>query len=171
MGSSSLAYAPNLEASGEADKALVVRARGGDADAFAEIVRSYQRRIYRVAMRMTRRHDVADDVTQDTFLRAYRNLGRFELGRPLLPWLTRIAVNLSINYLNGVTRREQPLYTEDQPGGPEPGAPGEEPIEMNPQRRLESEELARELDLALSRLSVEHRTVFLHKVVEGMQYQ
>lgn len=159
-----LAYAQSREGSGDADRDLVLRARAGDRDAFADIVRCYQRRIYAVAMRMTRRHEVADDITQDTFVRAYRSLNRFELGRPLQPWLTRIAVNLAINYLNGVARREQPL-PEDGPSS------REEPLDANPERALESEELATDLDRAVSRLSPEQRTVFLLKVVEEMRYE
>ena len=171
----SLAYAQSMERSGEADGDLVLRARDGDRDAFAEIVRSYQRRIYAVAMRMTRRHEVADDIVQDTFVRAYRGLGRFEIGRPLRPWLTRIAVNLAINYLNGVAKREQPLYTEDAPGGPgrwgEAPASRQEPLDANPERALESEELALDLERAVSLLPLEQRTVFLLKVIEEMRYE
>ncbi len=168
------ARAQNWESSSEADRDLVVRARAGDEGAFAEIVRGYQRRVYGVAMRMTRRHEVADDVAQDTFIRAYRSLARFELGRPLGPWLVRIAVNLSINYLNGAARREQSLYTEDTPDGPvEPAArpdPSREPLESNPMRRLLSSEFACALSGALDKLSPEHRAVFLLKVDEGLRY-
>lgn len=168
------AYTQNLDGSGEIDKDLVSRSRSGDREAFAEIVRRYQRRVYGVSLRMTRRHEVADDVAQETFIRAYRNLERFELGRPLLPWLTRIAVNLSINYLNGVAKREQSLYTEDLPGGPgDPPASGriEEPIESNPHRSLASKELARDLDRAVRSLSPDQQAVFFLKVVEGMRYE
>ena len=168
------ARAQNWESSSEVDRDLVVRARAGDQDAFAEIVRGYQRRVYGVAMRMTRRHEVADDVAQETFIRAYRSLDRFELGRPLGPWLVKIAVNLSINYLNGAARREQSLYTEDMPDGPvEPAAspdPSREPLESNPMRRLASSEFACALASALKKLSPEHRAVFLLKVDEGLQY-
>jgi RNA polymerase sigma-70 factor, ECF subfamily len=166
------AYAQNRESGGEADRELVLRARAGDGDAFAEIVRSYQRRVYAVAMRMTRRHEVADDITQDTFIRCYRNLARFELGRPLLPWLHRIAVNLAINYLNGAARREQALYTEDDPEGPRGRAestalPGDR---GDPHRALESQELAFDLERAVATLSPEQQAVFVLKVVEGMRY-
>ena len=168
------ARAQNWESSIETDRDLVVRTRAGDEGAFAEIVRGYQRRVYGVAMRMTRRHEVADDVSQDTFIRAYRSLDRFELGRPLGPWLVKIAVNLSINYLNGAARREQSLYTEDTPDGPvEPAAkpdPSREPLESNPLRRLLSSEFAGALSSALDKLSPEHRAVFLLKVDEGLRY-
>ncbi len=165
------AYAQSLERSGAADEELVSRARDGDRDAFAEIVRSYQRRIYAVAMRMTRRHEVADDITQDTFVRAYRSLDRFELGRPLKPWLTRIAVNLAINYLNGVAKREQPLVEEVASTRAKGHFFREEPLDANPERALESEELAVDLERAVSLLPLEQRTVFLLKVVEEMRYQ
>jgi RNA polymerase sigma-70 factor, ECF subfamily len=166
----SLAYAQSMERSGEADTDLVVRARDGDRDAFAEIVRSYQRRIYAVAMRMTRRHEVADDITQDTFVRAYRSLSRFELGRPLSPWLTRIAVNLAINYLNGVAKRERPL-SDDVAAGSGTPLKNVEPLDTNPERALVSEELARDLEQAVAKLPLEQRTVFLLKVVEEMRYE
>jgi RNA polymerase sigma-70 factor, ECF subfamily len=166
------AYAQNLESAGEADRELVLRARSGDQEAFAEIVRSYQRRIYAVAMRMTRRHEVADDITQDTFIRAYRNLARFELGRPLLPWLHRIAVNLAINYLNGAARREQALYTEDDPEGPRARAiSADAPLEADPHRVLESKELAEDLERAVATLSPDQQAVFVLKVLEGMRYE
>lgn len=168
------ARAQTWESSSEVDRDLVVRARGGEQDAFAEIVRGYQRRVYGVAMRMTRRHEVADDIAQETFIRAYRSLDRFELGRPLGPWLVKIAVNLSINYLNGPARREQALYTEDSPDGPvEPAAspdPSREPMDSNPLRRLQTSEFACALRGALEKLSPEHRAVFLLKVDEGLKY-
>jgi RNA polymerase sigma-70 factor (ECF subfamily) len=161
-----LAYAQSTEISGEAESELVLRAREGDRDAFAAIVRSHQRRVYAVAMRMTRRHEVADDITQDTFVRAYRSLGKFELGRPLRPWLTRIAVNLSINYLNGVARKEEPL-NEDRPETAE----SRDSLDANPERALQSQELALDLERAVARLPQEQRTVFLLKVVEEMRYE
>ncbi|HXV60556.1 MAG TPA: sigma-70 family RNA polymerase sigma factor [Vicinamibacteria bacterium] len=146
---------------------LVVRARAGDRDAFAEIVRSYQTRVYAVAMRMTRRHDVADDIAQDTFVRAYRHLDRFELGRPLGPWLKKIAVNLSINYLNASARREETCDAEAFPDGTfEP-----EPREPDAFEQLRSQEFAEALERAVASLPVEQQCVFRLKVVEGMRYE
>jgi RNA polymerase sigma-70 factor (ECF subfamily) len=168
------APAQNWESVTAVDRDLVVRARGGDQDAFAEIVRCHQRRVYGVALRMTRRHEVADDIAQDTFVRAYRSLDRFELGRPLGPWLVKIAVNLSINYLNAPARREQALYTEESPDGPAGASlssdPSREPLESNPMRCLASSELARSLAGALEKLTPEHRAVLLLKVDEGLRY-
>jgi RNA polymerase sigma-70 factor (ECF subfamily) len=159
-----------MEKSGEADRNLVVRSRAGDRDAFAEIVRTYQRRVYAVAMRMTRRHEVADDITQDTFVRAYRSLESFDLGRPLQPWLVRIAMNLAINHLNGA-RRERPLSEDGSAAALERRIPFDEPLDANPERALASEELAHDLERAVERLPADQRTVFLLKVVEEMRYE
>jgi len=171
---SSPAHARDWELDHDVDRGLVVRARGGDEDAFAEIVRTYQRRVYGVAVRMTRRHEVADDVAQETFIRAFRSLDRFELGRPLGPWLVKIAVNLSLNYLSAAARREQALYTEDSPEGPPQASralePAREPLETNPLRRLQSSELVTALARAVERLKPDHRAVFLLKVNDGMAY-
>lgn len=163
------AYVPNRENSVEADRDLVLRARAGDQDAFGEIVRTYQRKVYGVAIRMTRRHEVADDIAQETFIRAYRNLGRFELGRPLAPWLTKIATNLAINHLNGVARREQSLYTEDQPEGPRKNS-SSSVSDCDPLSALESGERMAALERAMQQLSPEHRAVLILKVEEGMRY-
>src|SRR5262245_49476479 len=79
----------------EAD--LVRAAQGGDQAAFAEIVRRYQRSVYRVGYALTRNASDADDLAQETFVRAHRALGRFRAGEPLYPWLSRIATNLAFS--------------------------------------------------------------------------
>src|SRR4051794_25808017 len=76
------------------ETALVTSAQAGDEAAFAEIVKRHQRAVYRVAYGLTRNASDADDLAQETFVRAYQALGRFRAGEPLHPWLARIAVNL-----------------------------------------------------------------------------
>lgn len=162
-----LAYAQSRHEPIGPEDELVVRAREGNRDAFAEIVRSYQRRVYAVAMRMTRRHDAADDITQDTFVRAYRHLGRFELGRPLGPWLAKIAVNLSINYLKASARKEEPFDSEAFSDGPTVVTAGE-PDAFEQVRSLE---FAHALEGAVAALPVEQQCIFRLKVVEEMSYE
>ena len=153
----------------EDDRDLVVRARGGDAEAFEAIVRSYQKRVYGVALRMTRRHEVADDIVQETFVRAYSHLDRFEVGRPLAPWLTRIAANLCINYLTAAARREQQFAESDGPAAepPAPRADGE----PEPLAELLSLEFRRALDASVQKLPPDQRIVFDLKVHEEMRYE
>ncbi len=151
----------------EVDRDLIARTLKGDRDAFEAIVRQYQRRVYGVALRMTRRHEVADDIAQETFVRAYTKLHRFELGRPLAPWLTRIAANLSINYLTRAARTEQPFTDE----GTSSGLPAARPEDSDPQQSLLSSEFARALDEAVEKLSPEQKAVFILRVHEEMRYE
>src|SRR5258705_9306527 len=89
---------------------LVRAAQASDARAFAEIVRRYQRAIYRVAYGFVRSSADADDVAQETFVRAYQAIGRFRVGEPLYPWLSRIASNTALSVLRRRRRKpETPL--------------------------------------------------------------
>src|SRR5437870_10738754 len=89
------------------EAALVASAQSGDEAAFAEIVRRYQRAVYRVAYALTRNASDADDLAQETFVRAYQALGRFRVGEPLYPWLSRIAVNLTYSLFRSRRRRPE----------------------------------------------------------------
>lgn len=160
------AYIEDRDRVEDVDRDLVVRARDGDVQAFATIVRSHQKRVYGVAMRMTRRHEVADDIAQETFVRAYSHLDRFELGRPLAPWLVRIAVNLSINHLNGAAKREKQFAEGDGPAG-EPPAEGQ----PDPLSGLLSKEFHEALNAAVDVLPAEQKAVFVLKVHEEMRYE
>src|SRR2546426_12816249 len=93
-----------------AEGAVVLAAQAGEEAAFAEIVRRYQRAVYRVAYGMTRNAADADDLAQEAFVRAYRAIGRFRVGEPLFPWLSRITVNLAYSLHRRRRRRpETPL--------------------------------------------------------------
>ncbi len=81
------------------DRDLVDRAKRGDADAFGVLVRRYQRRIFRLAFHLVRTGAEAEDVMQETFVRAYQAIDRFDGRSEPFTWLYRIAVNLSLNTL------------------------------------------------------------------------
>ncbi len=144
----------------EAD--LLAKARSGNLFAFEEIVKRYQRRVYATAVRIVRRHDLADEVAQEAFLRAFEALARFDLGRPFGPWICRIAANLAINHVRSPVAREQPLPE----AAPEPPSTAPGPLE----RLLDGE--AREvLDQALADLPGEQRAVFVLRVFDELSYR
>jgi RNA polymerase sigma-70 factor (ECF subfamily) len=144
------------------DASLLARAREGNLFAFEEIVRRYQRRVYGTAIRIVRRHDVADDVVQEAFLRAHQTLSRFDLERPFGPWVCRIAANLAVNHLRSPVSREEELPD----GHAETPTPAATPLEG----LLEAE--AREvLDRALETLSPDQRAVFVLRTFEELSYQ
>lgn len=76
---------------------LIERSLKGDHDAFAGLVTRYENTVFRLAWRILRVHEDAEDATQETFLRAWRSLSRFDRCRKFQPWLLQIAVNVAIN--------------------------------------------------------------------------
>ena len=115
------------------DRELVAQAKSGDAQAFGTLVRRHQRRIFRLAFHLVRIGAEAEDVTQETFVRAYQALDRFDGRSEPFTWLYRIAVNLSLNTIRArkTTRDSTPsddprieaLLTETRPSqGSDPAA-------------------------------------------------
>jgi len=153
-----------MTSSGRDETFLLARARQGDLPAFEEIVKRHQRRVYGVALRIVRSHAVADDVAQEAFLRAWRSLERFELGRPFAPWVCRIAANLAVNHVRSPAAREDPLPEEG------PGA-GSVSSHDDPLGALLDSEAQQVLARALDGLPPEQRAVFVLRAVEEMSYR
>ena len=107
----------------KAERDLIVRAKKGDGAAFSALTRVYIRRVYRAAYAVVRNHADAEDVAQETFVRAYQSIARFDETRPMFPWLYRIARNLCINRVQRVNNRESELpeydHFPDRSAGPE----------------------------------------------------
>jgi len=89
----------------EMETELITAALGGDQRAYTAITRQYEGRLYQAAYAFLHDIEEAADVVQETFFRAYRNLSKFEVGRPLYPWLYRITRNLCINRAKSTARR------------------------------------------------------------------
>jgi len=154
-----------LSGGSEEETALLRRAQGGDPAAFSELVRRYQRAVYRVAYALTRNASDADDLAQETFVRAYQAIGRFRVGEPLFPWLARIATNQAISLFRRRKRRPEtaiePLLEAGQQWG----------VEDDPSRAVEQDERSRHLEAAFARLSPEHQAVLALRVIEEQSYE
>lgn len=157
-------------ASDEAD--LLARARQGDSAAFGALVRLHQRRVYAAALHVTGNHSDADDVTQETFVRAFRGLGSFDGRSDFFTWLYRIAVNTSLNRLRS-TKRAGALATAGaaeaaQVGGrPEGlGAPHLAPDEL-----AALGEQVRNTLVAMSQLSPPLRVTLVLATIEGLGHK
>lgn len=157
---------PGEELKGARAADLVTRSKAGDIEAFGELVRRYQKPVFRIVLRMVKSPDDADDLTQDTFVRAHRGLKTFKDEYDFHPWLYRIAVNQAINFLNK-RKRQAAVDLDDVPerdikSGPEP---------ESPLQSASRQELLTRLETALDRLPAEQRTVFLLRVQEGLSYE
>jgi len=151
---------------GARDSDLVAWSKAGDLEAFGELVRRYQKPVFRIVLRMVRSPDDADDLTQDTFVRAHRGLKTFKDEYDFHPWLYRIAVNQAINFLNKRKRQAAADLDEVPEGDIRAGPEPESPLQS-----ASRQELLTRLELALDKLPEEQRTVFLLRVQEGLSYE
>jgi RNA polymerase sigma-70 factor (ECF subfamily) len=154
------------------DAELVRRAQGGDLAAFEELTNRHERRIYSLAYRILPNPHDAEDITQQTFLSAVENLGKFRGESSFATWLYRIATFAALK----VIRKRQGLDTISLEAATEPREDGaalphpefiadwkESPVQL-----VERNETRRLLETALARLDEKHRLVFLLRDVEGL---
>src|SRR6202011_3494188 len=100
----------------ESDGAVVVRAQSGDGDAFRVLVERHSRSVFRLAFRMTGNEQDAEDVVQETFLRAYKQLGHYESRSSFSTWLYRIASNYSLDLIRMRKRHEDKRENDTEDG-------------------------------------------------------
>ena len=142
----------------------VGQAKRGDAEAFRLLVEQHSRPIFRVAYRMTGNEHDADDVVQETFLRAYRQLGRFEERANFGTWLHRIAINCALDLLRARGRHDKHTIKDED----DEMSRTIETSDPQPDRLLLSAELQKHVVAALDRLSGNERTAFMLRHFEGM---
>jgi RNA polymerase sigma-70 factor, ECF subfamily len=147
---------------------LVSRAQSGDNEAFAELVGRYQNKIYRLARNITQSNEDAEDVLQETFLKAYSHLDGFQRNSKFYTWIVRIAVNESLMKLR--KRKSDRTVPLD-----EPLDTGEESVareiavwDDNPEQRYSREEMQEILDEAVDSLKPDFRTVFVLRDIEEL---
>jgi RNA polymerase sigma-70 factor, ECF subfamily len=146
------------------DQPLVHAALRGDLHAFERLVERHRDIVFRVATRLVGSDDEAEDVTQDTFLRAFHRLDRYRGEAAFRSWLLRIAHNTAVTY---VTRKRAPSHSpldalaEDVAAAEQRGGPAEQ---------LERRERLRRLDTKIKGLSPGHRAVLVLRDIEGLSY-
>ena len=144
---------------------LIARAKKGDREAFGALVKRYGRRVIGVALAVVHNQDDALELAQETFVRAFENLGSFESRSSFSTWLYRIAANLAIDFW-----RREGRYNVLR------GEDAENELRRLPSARGDSftaatrSELGERLSKALEQLTPEHRAVILLREVEGLSY-
>ena len=145
------------------DKHILARARRGELDAFEELVRQYEKRVYAVALRSSGSPEDAADITQEVFLRAWRSIESFRGDSGFSTWLFRITMNLCVDHARhkNAQPQTQPLVVGEEDA--ERPIPDTAPT---PEEHLENSELGRELAAALDEVSEEHRRIVLLRDVQ-----
>lgn len=147
------------------DHELIARVRKGEAAAFEKLMRRYNQRVFRAARSVLRDDAEAEDVVQETFVRAFHYLEDFEERSSVATWLTRIAVNEAFSRL----RRSRLFGSLDSEANQQEG--GSYSVESNqpgPEDQASSRELRSVLIAAIDSLSEELRTVFMLREIEGL---
>jgi RNA polymerase sigma-70 factor (ECF subfamily) len=147
------------------DRSLAARAQAGDLRAFETLVERHRRRIYSLAYRMTCTHEDADDILQETFVRAYCNLRRFDPERPFANWLYTIAANLCLDRQRRL-KREKRVAWDDVEGG---RAEMEAAPSRTPDRVAENGELRGQIEEAIARLPERQRAALVLFEVEDLK--
>jgi RNA polymerase sigma-70 factor, ECF subfamily len=144
------------------DAWLVELARRGDHEAFAVLVRRYERKLIRVLTRLVREPEQARDLAQETFWRVYTRLDRFDTGRRFGPWLFRIGVNLGLDWLRRSKGERPPAISINRTG-----RDGQLTLDLpdpDPRARVD---LAQEVQFILAQMPVSYRTILVLRDLEG----
>src|SRR3990170_5575018 len=145
--------------------ALVAAAKAGDQRAFEALVKRYRKRIYALALHMTRSASEADDITQEVFLKAYRALAAFEGRSQFFTWVYRMTVNRSLN-----SRRDRARRGEDTLDDPRLELAIAVDARSNPGREAELRQTYARLLRALDSLPVDMRTTVILVCMQGMSH-
>ncbi len=155
----------------EAVAHLVERAKGGDEDAFGELVQAFHGRVYGVIYRMVNNAEDAKELAQQAWVKAWQRLESYKGDAQFFTWMYRIAVNSVLDQARRSARRKEVSLDETPERDPRPAAEWQPPDDGRPDRGLEREEIRRAFDAALESLSPEHRMALILREVEGMSYR
>src|SRR5205823_559552 len=162
---------PPLDSDPQVEQRLVKRAKCGDLEAYDGLVRRYQERIYATIYHMTANHEDANDLAQETFIKAFRALKSFKGDSSFFTWVYRIAVNRTINFLKQRKKRTQ-MSLDDLDFNVEHDPDLVALIsEKTPRRELNLVELQGRLNEALQKLSETHRLVVTLHDIQGLSHE
>ncbi len=145
------------------DRVLIAQARQGNATAFGEVVRRYQNAVFSVCYRLLGNRQEAEDMAQVAFMRAYQRLHTFDLARPFLPWMRRVAANVCFNkmerhQLETVEWEEKRDLLSD-------------PTQKDPAEVVEAEDAAAHLYAAVVALPSAYRAVIELRHFQELSYE
>jgi RNA polymerase sigma-70 factor, ECF subfamily len=153
----------------ERDPSVVAKARDGDRDAFRALVEMHSRYIYSLAHRMTGNAEDAEDVVQEAWLKAHKQLSRFEARADFRTWMHRITVNCSIDLIRARRHREDAHDPSDLEQGPLSEKGSE--VQPTPERVAASTQISDRVNEALGLLTALERAAFTLRHVEGMSIE
>lgn len=168
---SAAAVSPEEAAEREVVRTLVRKSQAGDLGAYDALIRRYQERIYGLAYHLTSNHEEANDIAQETFIKAWRALAGFKGDASFYTWIYRIAYNHTLNHLKSRRMRTPHLSLNDIDLQAE-NNPDLVALASNhtPHQDAKLSELSERLNVALQKLSEEHRMVVTLHDIQGLPH-
>jgi RNA polymerase sigma-70 factor, ECF subfamily len=163
----SMSIGMKFETETRTDFALVHAAKEGNEAAFEKLVRRHTRRMFRIALLLTKCQEDAEEVVQDVFVKAFTNLYRFEERAQFSTWLTRIAINTALMRVRSRSRYRTVSLSQDEQSGPEIAPEQIADWRPDPEQLYSRLELKQILIQALDSLPDHYRTIFLLRDIEG----
>lgn len=152
------------------EKRLINQAIAGERQAFSELVELYQHKIYQVSYRMMGNRSEAEDVGQETFLRVYANLSRYDQSQKFSTWIYRIATNLCIDRL----RKRRMTFSLDQEVAGTEGLDlySQTPVQQKtPEAEVVTLEIQREVQIAMDQLPAKYKSIMILRYIEDLSLQ
>ncbi len=150
------------------ESTLVAQSREGDARAFSELVRRYEGKIFRLAQHVTQNREDAEDVLQETFMKAYEHLDQFQGNSKFYTWIVRIAVNQALMKLRRRKTDKSVSLDETIDTGEDTVVREIAAWEEDPEARFSREELGQILDAAIQSLDPPYRSVFVLRDIDEL---
>lgn len=153
------------------EKGLLERAKAGDIAAFEQLIESYQKKIFNIALRMLGNYDDAGDLSQEVLIRIYKSIGSFKEQSSFSTWIYRITTNVCLDEIR--KRKNRKIISLDEEIRLEDGEMKRqiESDEPSPEETAEAEDLKKIVNDAIGRLSEEHRIVIVLRDLQGLSYE
>ncbi|HTX35205.1 MAG TPA: sigma-70 family RNA polymerase sigma factor [Bryobacteraceae bacterium] len=159
---------PASSQAGIDESTLVAQSREGNTSAFAELVRRYEGKIFRLAQHVTQNREDAEDVLQETFMKAYEHLDQFQGNSKFYTWIVRIAVNQALMKLRRKKTGKTVSLDETIDTGEDTVVREIAAWDENPEQRFSREEMGEILDSAIQSLEPPYRSVFVLRDIEEL---
>lgn len=147
----------------EGDNALIEQVKNGNCEAFCPLVEHYKMALYKIIYRMVGNRDNTEDLVQEVFIKAFNEIKKFKPGMPFYPWISRVAVNHTINYLKR-ERRDRFMPIDDlQEVLP---SHKDDPVKMTREKMLKEK-----IAMAMAKLPNDYRIILVLRVEEDLPYE
>ncbi len=152
------------------DRELIERVLDGDQPSYGLLVQRYQSKIFAVAYGVLRHREDAREVSQEVFIKAYRNLPSFRRDSSFYTWIYRITVNLAIDFQRRAFRKRETTFEDVKLAPDEINATGPRPM-GNPVLNLEEKQLGESIQQAIEQLPADQRTAVILREIQGLSYK